>query len=82
MKGSNVEISKHKDGKVLAKEPDDGIQNKIGGKTTKANTKKAIAAGSKRSIGEISKDNTNKTLAKSRSKRRASAPERLVDQQG
>ena len=47
----------------------------------KANTGKASAAGSKRSIGEIFKDNTDATLAKSRPKRRASAPERLVDQQ-
>ena len=82
MVGSNVEIAKHKDSKVSAKFPDDGIQNKIGGKTTKANTGKVSAAGLKRPIGEISKDNTNATLAKSRPKRKALAPERLVDQQG
>ena len=66
---SDVEIAKHKDFKVSAKVPDDGIQNKIGGKTTKESTEKASAAGSKRLIDEISKDNTDATLAKTRPKK-------------
>ena len=76
-KGSNVEI---KEGKVSAKVPDDIFQKELGDKPTKASPEKASAAGSKRSIGEISEDKTNKILVRNRPKRRDLAPIRLADQ--
>ena len=80
-KGSNVEIAKRKDGKVSAKVLDDAFQKELGDKPTKASAEKANAAGTKRSIGEISKDKIDETLVKTRQKRRALAPTRLSDQQ-
>ena len=80
-KVTGLESSKADGNTPARKDGERKLQNKhgkklVGSNVDKANTGKANAACSKKSIGEISKDNTDATLAKSRPKRRASAPVR------
>ena len=80
LKGSNDEIFKRKDGKVSAKVPDDGIQTKL-----------VVSNQSKHREGKYSwfketywwdhKRQHRRNAFKDTTKRRASAPVRLADQQ-